>query len=332
VSSKTGGEGEAGTTQRTPFSAESTTSRVMSSALCSLTMSQAESTPPINLPGAYTPHYVYSSRASPSLKKWLPSLSTSTHRSHQLSSTFVTALLQPRDTQNQQETSPTLADSGLIQPSANLQTNPHPKKSNIGNQHSARTNILPPLLGTGTPARYNPNLSPIPSPLHPHCLTRDRLRLWKPAHTRLSQDQQGLSMKLGDVDLDRIADVMSQAWESSTRETYRSGLLTFHVFCDNKQISEAQCMPISHILLSAFISELAGAYSGRTIANYIYGIRAWHILHGATWELNKPEVEALREHPNLHLLPRNARNVGRSPPNTSSSYELNSTFRNPSTW
>jgi hypothetical protein len=122
---------------------------------------------------------------------------------------------------------------------------------------------------------------------------RDRLRLWKPAHTCLSQDQQGLSVKLGDVDLDCIADVMSQAWESSTRETYGSGLLMFHVFCDNKQISKAQHAPISHILLSAFISELAGTYSGRTIANYVYGIRAWHILHRAAWELNEPEVEAL---------------------------------------
>ena len=31
------------------------------------------------------------------------------------------------------------------------------------------------------PSAYSPGLSPLPSPLHPHCLARDRLRLWKPS-------------------------------------------------------------------------------------------------------------------------------------------------------
>jgi hypothetical protein len=86
---------------------------------------------------------------------------------------------------------------------------------------------------------------------------------------------------------------MSQAWEEGTRETYGSGLLTFHVYCDNKVIPEPQRAPASKILLSAFISELAGAYSGKTISNYVYGVRAWHILHGVTWQLNEPEIKAL---------------------------------------
>jgi hypothetical protein len=86
---------------------------------------------------------------------------------------------------------------------------------------------------------------------------------------------------------------MSQAWEEGTRETYGSGLLTFHVYCDNKAIPELQRAPVSKVLLSAFISELAGAYSGKTIYNYVYGIRAWHVLHGLTWQINEPEIKAL---------------------------------------
>jgi hypothetical protein len=86
---------------------------------------------------------------------------------------------------------------------------------------------------------------------------------------------------------------MSRAWEDGTRETYGSGLLTFHVYCDKKEIPELQRAPASRILLTAFISELAGAYSGKTISNYIYGVRAWHILHGVEWQLKDPEVETL---------------------------------------
>jgi hypothetical protein len=50
---------------------------------------------------------------------------------------------------------------------------------------------------------------------------------------------------------------------------------------------------MSKVLLSAFISKLTGAYSGKTISNYIYGVRAWHVLHGMMWQLNEPEMKAL---------------------------------------
>jgi hypothetical protein len=67
----------------------------------------------------------------------------------------------------------------------------------------------------------------------------------------------------------------------------------FHVYCDSKVIPELQWAPVSKILLSAFISELTGAYPGKTISNYVYGVRAWHVLHGMTWQLNEPEMKAL---------------------------------------
>jgi len=56
---------------------------------------------------------------------------------------------------------------------------------------------------------------------------------------------------------------------------------------------EPQHAPTSQILLSTFISKLTGAYSSKIIANYIYGICAWHILHGITWLHNEPEIETL---------------------------------------
>jgi hypothetical protein len=78
---------------------------------------------------------------------------------------------------------------------------------------------------------------------------------------------------------------MVHAFADSTRETYGSGLLVFHVFCDSKSIPEDQRAPASRILISSFITEMAGHYSGKTVSNYMHGVRAWHILHGVQWSL-----------------------------------------------
>ena len=76
-------------------------------------------------------------------------------------------------------------------------------------------------------------------------------------------------------DIHCIYEVISNAWADSTKVTYGSGLLTFHIFCDNREINEFECAPASAILLAAFTSTLAGTYSGSAVANYLNGIKAW---------------------------------------------------------
>lgn len=94
-------------------------------------------------------------------------------------------------------------------------------------------------------------------------------------------------------DLERIETILSQAWADNTLESYGSGLLVYHIFCDNKSIPEVQRAPASSIILSSFVAAMAGSYAGKTIANYLHGVRAWHILHGVPWHLNGPEVDTL---------------------------------------
>jgi hypothetical protein len=36
----------------------------------------------------------------------------------------------------------------------------------------------------------------------------------------------------------------------------------------------------------------AGDYSGKTITNYVFAVRAWHILHGQPWLPNPLELKA----------------------------------------
>ena len=85
---------------------------------------------------------------------------------------------------------------------------------------------------------------------------------------------------------------MSNAWADSTRESYSSGILVYHVYCDMKGVSEELRAPASQSNITAFIVSLAGSYSGSTISNYIHGIRAWHVLHGLEWRLNALELDA----------------------------------------
>jgi hypothetical protein len=94
-------------------------------------------------------------------------------------------------------------------------------------------------------------------------------------------------------DITRIQDVMCHAWAESMHETYGSGLLVFHVYCDSRSIPEEDHAPASSTLISTFIAVIAGSYSGKTIANYIFGVRAWHILHGLEWALNDVQIETL---------------------------------------
>ena len=46
-------------------------------------------------------------------------------------------------------------------------------------------------------------------------------------------------------------------------------------------------------VLVSFISMLTGTYRGSTIWNYVYRIRAWHVIHGIHWKVNEDELEAL---------------------------------------
>lgn len=85
---------------------------------------------------------------------------------------------------------------------------------------------------------------------------------------------------------------MNVSWSKGTRDTYGAGLLVYHVFCDMRQLPEEQRAPAAPPLILAFISSLAGAYSGSTLSNYVCGVRAWHILHGMQWNMDDSQLKA----------------------------------------
>lgn len=141
----------------------------------------------------------------------------------------------------------------------------------------------------GPPHPYPLGLTPIVSPFCPHCLAHDRLRLWVPTTAFSRLDHVGLPVPVSDDNLDHILAVVSHAHMAGTRETYGSGLLVYHVFCDVRGITKEQQCPASPLLLLAFISACAGLYVGTTLENYFYAIHTWHLIHGIPWCANQAE-------------------------------------------
>ncbi|KAI5984994.1 hypothetical protein EDC04DRAFT_2590519, partial [Pisolithus marmoratus] len=92
-----------------------------------------------------------------------------------------------------------------------------------------------------------------------------------------------------------ITNIIATSWMESTKELYSTSLLVYHIYCDMNNIPDKQHCPISPNLLAAFLMSCAGAHSGSTLANYMAGIRAWHIVHGHHWSVNEAEYKAILE-------------------------------------
>ena len=121
--------------------------------------------------------------------------------------------------------------------------------------------------------------------LQPKCLNKDRLRLWTPASSSLSSLPIALQTKKQTVLLNSI--------NESTRNTYGTGLASFHLFCDSYNIPWTNRAPASAELISAFVAHLASHYSASTITNYVSGVRMWHIIHSIPWTPNPTELHSL---------------------------------------
>ncbi|KAF5347756.1 hypothetical protein D9756_010246 [Leucocoprinus leucothites] len=146
---------------------------------------------------------------------------------------------------------------------------------------------------------YAPSLTPRPSPLRPHVLAKEHLHEWlplNPSPTPLAGPTEADPHSTSSLDMNKLLQIKAlreRAWDESTLTTYGSGLLVFHVFCDSKDIAEADRAPASHTLIISFIASLARCYSGSTITNYVSGIRAWHLLHSLKWQVDKLDLDIL---------------------------------------
>jgi len=50
---------------------------------------------------------------------------------------------------------------------------------------------------------------------------------------------------------------------------------------------------MSQDTLASFITDLAGAYAGDTIANYVQGVRAWHRIYDISWNIDELHIQTI---------------------------------------
>lgn len=197
-SSKHGTTGVAGTNTSTTYSNASHLSSYASIAASSLNTFPVEATPPTLFHTVFSPPTLYSCPASTSLRT-----------SHPSSATLM---------MNQQCCSCTTSSLGVPKPPCPtllvkvLQVHPAEK--------------LPFPSSSSTLSSHKHSAEPVTT--RPHCTAKERLLAWHPVHT------QTLQPPLQTKDTQWLLSVLPFTWADSTKETYGSGLLTFHMFCNFK--------------------------------------------------------------------------------------------------
>ena len=130
-----------------------------------------------------------------------------------------------------------------------------------------------------------PSIHHTPSPECPHCPAKDCLLKWRPLSIRAALPSR--------ENIEESYLLTAGAWEPSTLTSYVLGLLVFHVWGDSKGLPEVECTPVSQDTIASFITDLAGAYVGDTIANYVQGVRAWHRIYDIPWNIDDLHIQTM---------------------------------------
>lgn len=288
ASSTPGKTDEVGPGKSTPFSDVFTYSSRLEKVTSTLSTYEAKTTPPIVHPGGVSFLDIVSFQNSKSHKTSVSGLANTISLPYQTSHS--PPVDRRGDVSQNRDDLPRAFFANSIKPRAGDEKVP-------SGAHSARiqgsgapkfdTPLPSPALETNRPKPYPVNMTPTPSALRPHCHAHERLKLWRPiSATHSLPDVTNVNS------IHRLQSLMACAWSENTRSVYGSGLLAFHVWCDQKGISELLRAPASGLLINNFIASLAGGFAKDTIVNYVSGVRAWHILHYIPWEMDTLQYQA----------------------------------------
>lgn len=76
----------------------------------------------------------------------------------------------------------------------------------------------------------------------------------------------------------------------STLPTYGTGVRNFVAWCGGIGLQEQLVFPAPEHILTSYACALAGSVAKSTARNYLAGVRAWHLVHGAGWNTS-PRLE-----------------------------------------
>ena len=143
---------------------------------------------------------------------------------------------------------------------------------------------------TLNPPQNPENPVPTQPPTHsspwPTCPAGECLLRWLHAMVRVPPP-------FSEVDATHVFAMLAKSRDKATRKIYRSGLLAYHIFCNAKGMPKEDCAPVNPYTVSIFLASMASLYAHSTIINYLYGLKAWHVMHGLEWSINRMEVNAI---------------------------------------
>ncbi|KAH7873414.1 uncharacterized protein C8R40DRAFT_1172610 [Lentinula edodes] len=131
-----------------------------------------------------------------------------------------------------------------------------------------------------------------PNPLRPNVQAANHIHAWNTPFSIQKRLEEASSLpakviKLGDA-------IMAKGTVKTTKEVYAVGLLCYNQFGDLMGISESDRMPASDRLIIGFIGHYAGKVSGKSISNWLSGIRLWHETMGAPWPADSRRIRQAR--------------------------------------
>ena len=97
--------------------------------------------------------------------------------------------------------------------------------------------------------------------------------------------------------LSKQKQLLLHSFASSTKATYGTGLLKFHIYCDTSQIPEIHRTPCITALLAGFITILSGQHSKTTIANFIAAVKAWNLVNSLPHDIDNATIHKLLRGP-----------------------------------
>ncbi|KAJ6499667.1 hypothetical protein C8R47DRAFT_971319, partial [Mycena vitilis] len=151
-------------------------------------------------------------------------------------------------------------------------------------------NSLPPKKARA--ARVGNELAP--SIYRPHVPADRRLLLWTaPFCSQVQERFRALGIR---------SDMQTHIWQGllrattiETRECYGAGLLRWHQFCDREGIAEHMRLPADYMHLSAFYSSHIGTGAGKSLRNWMSGLRLWHLYNDAPWHGDESWLPSLKK-------------------------------------
>ncbi|KAH7869222.1 uncharacterized protein C8R40DRAFT_1001947, partial [Lentinula edodes] len=127
----------------------------------------------------------------------------------------------------------------------------------------------------------------------PNVQATDHIYAWNTPYSIQKRLDKSTSLPAQVIELgDKI---MAKGTVKPMKEVCAAGLLHYNQFRGLMGISENNRMPASdRLIIIGFIGHYAGKVSGKSISNWLSGLRLWHEMMGAPWPADSRRIRQVQ--------------------------------------